>query len=271
MPIFLDRHDLPGVSAEQVAEAHLADLALQAQHDVKYHTYWLDESSGAVFCLAEGPDKEAVDRVHRDAHGNVANAIIELPDMAPLNAFMGPMPAHPPGEAYSATGVRAIVFTDMRGSVAQTYELGDDGHIKLLREHDGIVRDALTSHDGREVKHTGDGIMSSFTSISSAVAFGIAVQQALSSRNESTAPPSLDVGIGISAGEPVTDERDDLFGAAVQLAARLCGVAESGGITVSLGVKELCRGKPFVFEDGGRATLKGLPDQEPIFTVRWHE
>jgi class 3 adenylate cyclase len=271
VPIFLDRHDIPGVSPEQVAEAHLADLALQEQHGVKYHTYWLDDSTGSIFCLAEGPDREAVDRVHRDAHGNVANAIIELADFGNLTAFMGTIPTHPPGTAYSSPAVRAIVFTDMRGSVAQTFELGDDGHMHLLREHDGIVRDALAAHDGREVKHTGDGIMSSFASISSAVTFSITVQRALSTRNEAASPPPLHVGIGISAGEPVSDERDDLFGATVQLAARLCGVAEAGGISVSLGVKELCRGKPFVFEDGGHATLKGIPEPTPVFTVRWQD
>jgi class 3 adenylate cyclase len=268
VPIFLDRHDLPGVSAEQVAEAHVADLALQDGYGVKYHTYWLDESNGAVFCLAEGPDREAVEAVHRDAHGNMASNIIELPEFAPLNNFLGPMPQFPAGTAYTAPAVRAVVFTDVCGSVAQTYELGDDGHMQLLRVHDEIVRSELTAHDGREVKHTGDGIMASFNSITSSVAFGIAVQRALSSRNANETPP-LHVSVGINAGEPVTNDRDDLFGATVQLAARLCAAAEAGGIAVSLGVKELCRGKPFQFEDRGFGNFKGLPEPTPYFAVLW--
>jgi class 3 adenylate cyclase len=206
--------------------------------------------------------------VHRDAHGSVAAVIIEVADFAPLNDFLGALPAHPPGSPYSASAVRAIVFTDVCGSVAQTYELGDLGHMRLLTEHDKIVRAELAANDGREVKHTGDGILASFNSISSAVTFGIAVQQALVARNQTEITP-LFVSIGISAGEPVTNEQDDLFGATVQLAARLCDAAEPGGIAVSLAVKELCKGKSFTFEDRGHADLKGIPEPTPIFVVRW--
>src|SRR4029079_4469507 len=114
---------------------------------------------------------------------------------------------------YSEPAMRAIVFTDIRGSVAQTIELGDDGHMAVLRTHDDIVRRALEQHAGREVKHTGDGIMAAFASVSSAVEFAINSQRAFADRNAESGPP-LDVGIGISAGEPVTGDNDDLFGAA---------------------------------------------------------
>jgi class 3 adenylate cyclase len=270
VPIFLDRHDIPGISPEEVAEAHLADLALQEQFGVHYHTYWVDPANGSVFCLAEGPNRESVEAVHRDAHGNVASMIIELEAFGPLTDFLGPLPTHPPGTAYSAPAVRGIVFTDVCGSVAQTYELGDLGHMELLREHDDLVREQLGVHDGREVKHTGDGIMASFSSIASAVAFSVATQQALAARNEA-APTPLHVSIGISAGEPLTNEHDDLFGATVQLAARLCAAADAGGIAVSVAVKELCRGKPFEFEDRGFASLKGIPEPTPLFAVRWQQ
>ena len=123
--------------------------------------------------------------------------------------------------------MRAIVFTDIRGSVAQTLELGDDGHMAVLRAHNDIVRRALEQHAGREVKHTGDGIMAAFGSISAAVEFAINAQRAFALWNAKSEPP-LQVGIGISAGEPVTGDNDDLFGAAVQLAARLCGSAHAG-------------------------------------------
>ena len=121
--------------------------------------------------------------------------------------------------------MRAILFTDVCGSVAQTQQLGDHGHMQLLREHNEIVRGELVAHDGREVKHTGDGIMASFTSIVEAVDFAVAVQRRIDSRNENATMP-FQLSIGISAGEPVTDDHDDLFGAAVQLAARLCAAAD---------------------------------------------
>ncbi len=266
--MFLDRHDLPGISPEELADAHLRDLEAQDRHGVRYHTYWFDPSSGSVFCLAEGPNEQAVAAVHRDAHGQLASTIIELDPAAPLNAFLGPVPSHSPGTAYAEPAMRAIVFTDVCGSVAQTYQLGDAGHMELLLEHNDLVRGALASHDGREVKHTGDGIMAAFSSIASAVAFAVAAQRALADRNERAAVP-LHITIGISAGEPVTSDDGDLFGAAVQLAARLCAAASPGDIAVSVAVRELCVGKPFRFEDGGCVELKGLPEPTQMYTVSW--
>jgi len=268
--MYLDRHDLPGISPEELADAHYQDVAAQDAHDVRYHTYWFDPEDGSVFCLAEGPSREAIEAVHRQAHGELASTIIELEPGAPLGAFFGALPNHPTGTAYTAPGMRAIVFTDVCGSVAQTYELGDDGHLRLLREHDEIVRTELTAHDGREVKHTGDGIMAAFSSVASSVAFAVAVQRRLLARNEAAEAP-LHVSLGISAGEPVTGDNGDLFGAAVQLAARPCNAASAGDITVSVAVRELCMGKSFVFEDRGRVELKGLPEPTQTYVVVWRE
>jgi class 3 adenylate cyclase len=266
--MFLDRHDAIDATPEDVAAAHLRDMEVEGAYGVKYYTYWFDRDNRTVFCLCEGPDREAVEAVHREAHGLMATAVIEIDSNAPLNAMLAPMPQHAPGTAYTASAVRAIVFTDICGSVAQTHELGDDGHMLVLREHNEIVRSRLAEHDGREVKHTGDGIMAAFSSVAAAVAFASEVQRALDVRNASAGSP-LHVSIGISAGEPLTDESDDLFGAAVQLAARLCAAAEPGEIAVSLAVRELCIGKPFVFADRGTATLKGLPQPVQIFCVTW--
>jgi class 3 adenylate cyclase len=137
----------------------------------------------------------------------------------------------------------------------------------LVVEHDTVVRETLTARDGREVKHTGDGIMASFASVSAAVEAAIDVQKRLDDRNRDAETPII-LRIGISAGEPVTEE-DDLFGAAVQLAARLCASCDPGGITVSVAVRELCIGKQLRFEDGGLLTLKGFPDPTQVYAVNW--
>jgi class 3 adenylate cyclase len=268
MPMYLDRHDMPGISPEELAQAHMLDLAAQDQYGVRYHTYWFDPGSGSVFCMAEGPNREAVEAVHQGSHGQRASVVIELDPSAPLNELFGQIPQEPAGTAYTAPAMRAILFTDICGSVAQTHLLGDDGHLRLLREHDQIVRAALGAHGGREVKHTGDGIMAAFSSIAAAVASAVDVQRALAERNDG-ADPVLDVSIGISAGEPVTDDDGDLFGAAVQLAARLCGHADPGDIAVSIAVRELCMGKGFRFEDRGPIELKGLPEPTQMYAVTW--
>ena len=135
----------------------------------------------------------------------------------------------------------------------------------LLHEHNEVVRSALGERGGREVKHTGDGIMASFVSISGAVQSGIDVQRSLLRRNQEVEPP-IDVRIGISVGEPVTED-GDLFGSSVQLSARLCGVAPTGGIAVSSAVRDLCAGKLIGFESKGVVTLKGFADPVPVYEV----
>ena len=262
--LFLDRHEVAGASAADIAAAHQLDLAVQDRYGVRYITYWFDESAGTVFCLAEGPDRAAVETVHREAHGLMADQLIEV-GSEPINALLGDYPRHPPGEAYTASAVRAILFTDFCDSTQLTQELGDDGFMPILRQHDEIVRSALRRHDGREVKHTGDGIMASFSSVTAAVDAGIAIQEQVLDRN-TTAERPIHLRIGISVGEPVV-ESNDLFGAAVQLSARLCAVAAPGAIAVSNGVRELCIGKRYAFDAKGEFGLKGFADPVPVFEV----
>ncbi|MBC7809964.1 MAG: DUF4242 domain-containing protein [Burkholderiales bacterium] len=79
MPLFMDIHQhVEGLTAEAVAGAHQADLNTQAKYGVKYLRYWFDDSSGKVFCLIEAPTKEAAIAVHREAHGLLADEIIEV-------------------------------------------------------------------------------------------------------------------------------------------------------------------------------------------------
>jgi Nickel responsive protein SCO4226-like len=79
MPLFIDVHDhVPGLTKDAVAGAHQKDLETQEKYGVKYLRYWFNEQTGKVFCLVEAPNKEAAVRVHREAHGLVADSIIEV-------------------------------------------------------------------------------------------------------------------------------------------------------------------------------------------------
>ncbi|MEX2210653.1 MAG: DUF4242 domain-containing protein [Gaiellaceae bacterium] len=79
MPLYLDVHNMEGgVAAEDVAQAHMADLKTQEQYGVNYKRYWVDEKAGKIFCLVEAPDAEAARRVHAEAHGLVADEIYEV-------------------------------------------------------------------------------------------------------------------------------------------------------------------------------------------------
>src|SRR3954451_2066846 len=79
MPLFMDVHHLgDGVTMDDVAKAHQADLATQEPHGVNYLRYWVDEGKGQIFCLVEAPDADAANTVHRDAHGLVADEIFQV-------------------------------------------------------------------------------------------------------------------------------------------------------------------------------------------------
>lgn len=79
MPLYMDEHrNMKGVTAKAVAEAHEKDLQVQGKHGVNYRHYWVDETKGSVFCLVEAPTPEAAARVHREAHGLVADEIHEV-------------------------------------------------------------------------------------------------------------------------------------------------------------------------------------------------
>jgi len=79
MPLYMDIHKkVDGATANAVAEAHAKDLEVQGKYGVKYEKYWVDESSGTIFCLVDAPNKEAAERVHREAHGLVADEIHEV-------------------------------------------------------------------------------------------------------------------------------------------------------------------------------------------------
>ncbi len=79
MPLYMDVHNMTeGVSTEDVAKAHQADLDTQSKYGVDYKRYWVDEKAGKIFCLVDAPDSEAANKVHREAHGLVADEIYEV-------------------------------------------------------------------------------------------------------------------------------------------------------------------------------------------------
>ncbi len=79
MPLFMDVHDkVDGLTGDAVAGAHQRDLEVQGKYGVNYLKYWYNEETGKVFCLVEAPNKEAAIAVHREAHGLVADDLIEV-------------------------------------------------------------------------------------------------------------------------------------------------------------------------------------------------
>jgi class 3 adenylate cyclase len=136
----------------------------------------------------------------------------------------------------------------------------------MVRAHDAMVRRVLHDKGGREVKHTGDGIMASFGDTTAAVDAARAIQQAFEAFNLASRE-KLQVRIGLDAGEPVSDH-NDLFGATVQMAARLCQIAEPATIVASAAVTGTLPSRFSLVELGARS-LKGFAQPVEAFAVAW--
>lgn len=275
MPLYMDIHEVPGgVSAEDVAKAHAQDVKIEDKYGVHYHKYWVNEKTGKIFCLCHAPNAEAATQVHREAHGMVADKIIEIqPELA--EGFLGGVEVNEGGAALVPgagnerdPGIRTVLFTDIVESTTLTQSLGDEAALAMLGVHDTIVRDALSALSGREIKHTGDGIMASFVSAAGAVRCAIQIQRELDRHAQANPERPLKVRVGAAAGEPV-EQHNDLFGSTVQLAARLCAHAQPEQILVSNAIAELCVGKGLRFEELGEVALKGFGRPVRAHAVEW--
>ena len=167
-------------------------------------------------------------------------------------------------------GLLTVMFTDIAGSTAMTQELGDAGAQKAVRVHNRIVRQSLTAFGGKEIKHTGDGIMASFSSATNSVESCIEMQRLVEQHNNTDPSLPLHLKIGINAGEPIAED-DDLFGTTVQVAARITDGAKADQIFVSEIVRGICVGKEFKFANRGGYEMKGLDQPITLFEVIWQE
>ncbi|HFQ5301268.1 TPA: nickel-binding protein [Vibrio vulnificus] len=269
MPLFMDRHFSENATREAIETAHLKDLDIQEKYGVKFVTYWFDEVRGTTFCLVEAESEAIIRQVHQEAHGDMPGEIIPV-DPNIVQLFLGRIadPITPTHEEPTKidSAFRIIMFTDLAGSTAMTTRLGDQKSMHLLHIHNAMTRNAIKMHNGREVKHTGDGFMVSFTSADDAVQCAKSIQQAFAQHNQSHPEQSMHVRIGLSAGEPV-QENNDLFGSAVQMASRVCDATESDQILVVELVKQSCTHHQLQFCDCGEKTFKGFNEPTKLYQV----
>jgi len=254
----MDRHDVPGATAEDTAKNHVADLKVAGQFGVDFFSYWHDSERGLTFCFARAPSGDAMTRAHQASHGFVPAEILEVSE-SDVVRFLGKI--QDPVDASEVTSAfRAIGFTDLVGSTELLDRLGQSKYMVLLTEHDLVIREALVRWRGREVKHTGDGFMVVFEDVGKALGWSLDVRESFEQRSD------LDVRLGMAAGEPV-DHEDDIFGAAVTMANRICSAAGAEQIYVSEVVHDLGVEKGFSFDSGKTEVLKGFSQPATIYEL----
>ena len=161
-----------------------------------------------------------------------------------------------------------VLFTDIAGSTAMTQKLGDAGAQEVVRAHNTIVRDAIKTFAGKEIKHTGDGIMASFPTAVAGVEAALDMQIRTQAHNKTHPELPLQLKIGLNAGDPIAED-DDLFGTTVQLAARIVDKAQAGQVLVSASVHGLSQGKNLKFERFGDLEMKGFDETITVYAALW--
>ena len=136
-----------------------------------------------------------------------------------------------------------ILFTDVEGSTDLRRQRGDSAAHEILRAHEELVRGCVAAHGGREVKSLGDGFMIAFTSARPGLACAVAIQEATEKQRWRSLGATVRVRVGVNTGE-VTEEGDDLYGQAVNAAARIAGRAKAGEILVAEVTKQLVGSSP---------------------------
>lgn len=275
MPYYMDIHrGLGPVTPTELDAAHLKDLEVQDRYGVRYRKYWLNQDTGTAYCLMEGPDREACEAVHAEAHGLVADAIIPVePEL--VDAFLGTGKETPIGGALLPDGCRDTAFrvllvTRVENLTEVSTRAGDEAAAGVLEAHHGLVRTALESCGGREVRDTGEGVLASFVSASDAVRCAVAVQRAADRRSERDPGRAPRIGIALTAGEPV-EKADGLFGVSVSLAHRISERAGPGEILVTDAVRSLSLGRGYRFRDRGPVRLRDFAEPLPLFAIEWAE
>ncbi|HYL07960.1 MAG TPA: ATPase, T2SS/T4P/T4SS family, partial [Candidatus Udaeobacter sp.] len=164
-------------------------------------------------------------------------------------------------------GTVTIMFTDVEESTKLLSTRGFTASHEIMKAYETIIDEKVAEHAGRRIKGLGDGFMISFGSARHGVECALAIQQAIADYSKQNPERKIRIRIGVNTGE-VVEEAGDIFGAAVNVAARVAGKARGGQILVSDIVRQLVGPvDEMVFDYRGRYKLKGFPDRWRLHQV----
>ncbi len=248
MPIFMDRHIVPGIEAKHAAEAHREDLKIQDEYGCRCMTYWVDEERGSAFCLIDAPNEEAVKRMHDKAHGLMPHEILQVNSNI-VEAFLGRIADPKDGSSLSENlkifndpAFRIILVAEVTNRRLLQHRLGASKTNRLIALFHEIIRKELKTHEGREVELKGQDFIASFVSVSQAVACAAAVQKGMHVAGE-----LINLRMGLNAGMPVERSRE-LFGDTIKMARYLSTFAEENQIVLASIIRE-------IYKDDGQQTI----------------
>jgi AraC-like DNA-binding protein len=244
MPLFMDYHIISDIDIDAVKQGHMADKSVQDKYGVKYLQFWVNQEAGTLFCLIEAPDKESCERVHQEAHGNIACQIVKV-ESGFYKLFMGESYQLDDGIVVGKDGdldkaYRFVLAIDIWGITKATGSK-DFSQLILPGKPKKLIQRIIPSYNGREVKNSDcDEFLCVFTQAEEAMECAIEIQKELLKRKKNPEDESWNITfkMGLGGGQPVTMS-DQLFDETIKLARRLSLIAGDGEIVASNMVRKL--------------------------------
>jgi len=229
MALYMDIHvvDTENFSVEDVVKAHMEDLAIQDKFGVTQLKYWVNEPAKTLFCLMEGPSKEACNEVHVQSHGNTACNIIEVSDNE-YNLFMGQGTdvndlAHTSSGVID-TGYRTILLVHALSLSDSSSQYMDD------------VQKAISAHEGSIILEPNNKIMGSFIYASDAIKCAEAIQGIFGAFGD-----EIRYSLALESGRPVDEEGDDFFEQTKLKVMSLCSLGFNNRLFLNMSTQVLAQ------------------------------
>lgn len=199
----------------------------------------------------------------------ITNYLAHRPEGKPqLELLLERIGAHE-GLLSSVRGLKtSLLFTDIAGSTTMFERNGDVYGRRIISVHDRIVAKQVRDCGGSLTKHTGDGVLAAFASCGRAVKAAIRIQRQIQRFREEYPLLAFNVRIGVNIGAVVRSGAD-VYGASVNLAARLRDCARKDEILTTGIVYERCSGKGYSFVRRGKRRFRGIQRSIPVYEVRW--
>jgi AraC-like DNA-binding protein len=232
----MDFHDVPaGITAKHVAEMHQADLKIEHKYNCRGLTYWCDERRQTAFCLIEAPNKQAIIDLHRQAHGDVPQRIIEVNDTI-VESFLGRIEDPEKSQNTELNIINDPAFRTLMVVRLRKNTLRKTGLNILnaaLRGYNKSIVNLTITHQGRVVKQEAGYFLMSFANVTNAIECAHNIMEL----HNCVITPDIDFKIGMSAGIPVT-QKEHIFEDTILMAQYLSDVVQ-GDLCISSHVKDL--------------------------------
>jgi AraC-like DNA-binding protein len=240
MPIFMDLHIVPGISAEGAAEAHIQDLKIQHEFGCTCMTYWVDESRDSAFCLIEAPNEHAVRSLHNKAHGLTAHQIIEV-NGAVVESFLGRIydpetPDIPEGKlkVFNDPAFRILVLLKTVDPAIMAAKMGTKISSVKISTFTTFVNTLSATHGGEIAEHSENLHILSFRAATNAVNFSLELSAALTQLDSKL----FQLDIALNAGVPVGKSKR-IFGDVIEAGKNLLYATKANKIVTSGAIRDL--------------------------------